>query len=308
MNVLQLVNTRRSFFDTQVDALESVGVDCTVQTVPGVYTSEDGHSVTDYGRFYAKLLARAREDFDVVHANYGLLGPMALAQPTRPVVLTLWGSDVMGHADWLDWVSTRAARGSDAVVVPWRTMSPHLKCAHQVVPFGVDTELFRPMDRDQAREAIGWETDDPVVLFPYEQGRPVKNYERAEEVVERADVGASLRSVSGVPYEEMPYYVNASDALLLTSDRESGPMVLREAAACNVPVVSTDVGVASDFLAPVSNSHVADSTTGLADALTRVLRSGERSNGRAVHDELGIEDMGRRLKRVYQTALANRRG
>ncbi len=306
LRVLQLVNTRRPFFDTQIDALASVGVECEVETVPGVHTTDSRHSMTDYGRFYASLLRRAGDEFDIIHANYGLLGPLALAQPTRPVVLTLWGSDIMGHARWLDWISTVSARACDAVIVPWPTMSPHLDCTHHVVPFGVDTEVFRPMDREDARSEIGWHSEDAIVLFPYDKERPVKNYARAEQVVEQATVNAELRCVSDIPYKRMPYYVNASDVVLVTSKRESGPMVLREAAACNVPVVSTDVGIARGFLDPVSHSYVRKSVSGLARALTEVFRSGERSNGRAVHEELGLEGMGERLRDVYHVVLMNR--
>lgn len=299
MRALQLVNTRRSFFDQQVAVLEDAGVECTVLTVPGEHTAESNRSVLDYLRYQGEVLRSSLSDFDVIHANYGLLGPSALAQPRRPVVLTLWGSEVMGHAGWLDRTSRVSARWSDAVIVPSPAMTGGLDFEYDLVPFGVDTELFRPIPQADARERVGWDPDETVVLFPYPEGRTEKNYELAASVVDGLDVDADLRVVSGVPYERVPLYMNASDALLVTSDRESGPMVVKEAAACNLPVVSTDVGFVSQTLADVSGSAVCDSEAELVAALEDVLRDGSGSDGRSAVDDLGLERMGERILDVY---------
>lgn len=294
LRVLQLVTTERPFFETQVEALEARGVDCEVVAVP---SDRGGRGPREYVSFALQTLGKGLEDFDLVHANYGLTAPSAFAQPTRPVVLTLWGSDVMGPG-WLRRLSLTAARRADAVVAPSDALARELDgIEHDVVPFGVDTDLFRPIDRAEARERVGWD-DGPNVLFPYDPGRPVKNHPLAERVAREA--GATLRTVSGVAYEEMPYYVNAADALLVTSDREAGPMVVREAAACNVPVVSRDVGFARDTLADVSGSAVADDHGGLVAALEDALDA-ERSDGRSAVETLSIDDMGRELVRVYRS-------
>lgn len=326
--VLQLTSSRRSFFDQQVDALEAVGLPCETVSVPPRDGRERGRGAREYLSFYLRSLGRGLEAFDVVHVNYGLLGPLGLAQPTRPVVLTLWGSDLMG-AEWLRSVSRLSARFSDAVVVPTERMGRALDCPHEVIPFGVDTDLFRPIPREKARERVGWidggregdsdggrdgdseehpdstlnGTDgERVVLFPYPPDREVKNYALAERVVERVP-DATLRTVSGVPHERMPDYLNASDAVLITSERESGPMVLKEAAACNVPVVSLDVGFAADVLGGISNSAVADGEEELAGRLTELLDGAARSNGRETIDGLDPAEMGDRLAGVYRSVL-----
>lgn len=302
MEVLQLVNTRRPFFDQQVEALEARGIDCTTLTVPGEHTTDSGHGVADYGKFQAKLLGHAG-DYDLVHANYGLLGPLALAQPTRPVVLTLWGSEVMGHAWWLDRVSSLAARGSDAVVVPSPEMSPHVPCEHEVIPFGVDTQQFAPMPQSRAREELGWPQDRSIVLFPYPPARPVKNFPLAESVVDGLDAEAELRTMSDVPHERVPLYMNASDAVLVTSRRESGPMVVKEAAACNVPIVATDVGFVDRVLDGVSDAYCCASEAELRARLESVLERGARSDGREVLTDLSLDRMGEQLTAVYRSVL-----
>jgi glycosyltransferase involved in cell wall biosynthesis len=297
LRVLQLTTSERSFFQKQVEVLEDRGVECVTVVVP---RAGEGRGPREYLSFYLQTLGRSLEEFDLVHANYGLTAPMALAQPVRPVVLSLWGSDVLGPA-WLHTLSEACGRRFDAVISPSEPLSRELSVSHERIPFGVDTDLFRPVDRAEARERVGWPDDEPIALFPYDTERPVKEYERAERVADEA--GVDLRTVSGVDYEEMPYYFNAADALLVTSRYESGPMVVREAAACNVPVVSTPVGFAPDVLDGVSNSVVADTDDELAAGLTDVVAGDARSDGRDVVDGLALDEMGDRLLEVYRSAL-----
>jgi glycosyltransferase involved in cell wall biosynthesis len=309
VRVLQLYTSTRSFFESQLRALERVGVECTALGVPGEFEPGSYRSATDYLRYLPQVLGHSLDDYDVVHANWGLLGPVALAQPTRPVVLTLWGSDVMSDRRWLTELSRFSARHADATVLPSEAMRPALGGDGEQfhVPFGVDLDRFRPLDREVARERVGWTTDDPVVLFPYDPSRPEKGYDRAERVVERADVDAELRTVTGVPHEEMSNYMNASDVLLVASHRESGPMVVKEAAACNVPVVSTDVGFVRKTLSDVSHSYVRTDDPGLAEGLESAIEGPRRSDARSTLDGLGLETMGERLAGVYERAL-DRRG
>jgi len=304
MKVLQLVTSSRPFFDQQVSALEERGVDCTVLEVPGEHSGDSDRSPTDYARYYSSVLSAVRSSsYDLVHANYGLVAPFALAQPTRPVVLTLWGTDLMSDRTWLRSCSRYGARRADAAVVPSRVMSRDLETDHELIPFGVDTDLFQPMARADAREYLGWEPEQPIALFPYDRTRSVKDYPRARRLVERADVDLELRTVSGVDHDEMPYYMNASDVLLVTSKRESGPMVVKEAAACNLPVVSTDVGFVRETIRGLTNCTVSDNDGALLGGLERAIEDGGRSDGRESIDGLSVDSLGERLYGLYRRVL-----
>lgn len=306
MKVLQVTNAESPFFESQLTALETVGIESTVSAPP---TGIDGNrGPLDYLRWLPELRSLGHDDFDIVHANYGLTGPFALAQSTRPLVLSLWGSDVMGYSSVLDAVSQFAADRADAVIAPSRALQDELDVDSTLLPFGLDLDLLQPMDRQATRERVGWPMDETIALFPYDTSRAVKNYDRAEKVVEAAESDVTLRTVSGVTYEEMPDYLNASDLLLVTSDREAGPMVVKEAAACNVPVVSTDVGFARNVLEEVDNSYVTDSDEELADAIDRVVAANGRSNGRQSDAVISIEEMGKRLELIYEDATTASRG
>ena len=316
MRVLNLVtNAGSQFYRKQVSVLADEGVDSTTLAVPGTHQygvaddQTDGsasRSILDYAKFYPPVLRRSFDGYDLIHANYGLTAPAALAQPNLPVVLSLWGSDLMGS---YGAVSSFCAKHCDAVIVMSEEMADELDCECHVIPHGIDLETFEPAPRCEARLELGWDSDARHVLFPYPKGREVKDYPRAERVVDRVrdrlDVRVELRTASGVDHEEMPAYFNAADAMVLTSRREGSPNTVKEAMACNLPVVSTDVGDVRDRLDGVAHSHVATGDDGLADALTDVLRAGERSDGRAAIRSLSAERMGRRIHEVYEDVLEN---
>lgn len=313
LRVLGLTTTAwRSFYRQQVEAVDRAGVEYTTLSVPGDHRAfEDAirrRSMADYARFYPTVLRHSLREYDVLHANYGLLAPLAVAQPRLPVVLTLWGGEFIGnrYAPLIRFFAARA----DAVVVPSEPMIERLPEAVRddahLIPFPIDTDLFRPIPRAEARAQVGWETDRPVVLFPYAEARYEKNYPLAKRVVEGLSVDAELRSVANRPYEEMPYYVNASDALLITSRWESGPMVIKEALACNVPVVSRNVGFAPGLLDGVRHCHVGTTERELRSALESVLLASERSDGRPVVSGYGLEEMGSRLREVYEAVADDR--
>ena len=308
MRVLNLVTTPRSrFYRQQVEELTKRGVQQTTIAVPGHHEygeQDNGRDVLDYARFLPTVLRHASGNYDLVHANYGLTAPHAVIQQRLPVVVSLWGSDLAGR---YGYVSRFATRFADAVVVMSEAMADDLGRTAHVVPHGVDLDVFRPEPTDEARERLGWREDAHHVLFPYPQGRPVKNYPRAERVVDiardRVDADLVLQSVSGVDHEDMSTYFNAADALLLTSRREGSPNVVKEALACNLPVVSTDVGDVRERVAGVTASRVADSDDDLADGIAEAVRSDRAPDGRDAARRVGKERCTEQLLGVYRSVL-----
>jgi glycosyltransferase involved in cell wall biosynthesis len=314
LRVLNLVTNEQSqFFRAQVQELERRGVELTTLSVPGENHSqsvdagtEGSRSVWDYLRFYPSVLAHSLNGYDLVHANYGLTAPMAIAQPRHPVVLSLWGSDLMGR---YGPVTKRLAPMCEEVVVMSEGMAEVYGRDCRVIPHGVNLNQFEPMDRDRAREELGWPTDERIVLFPYPPKREVKNHPRARAIVDRVadrlDRSVSLRTATDIPHERMPYYLNAADALLMTSRREGSPNTVKEAMACDLPVVSTDVGDVAQRLGPVEPSTVSDDDDELVAGLAEILRTGERSDGREYAAEIGVERMGAQLLSVYESVATD---
>ncbi len=314
MRVLNLVTTaENTFFRHQVESLERMGVTETTVSIPGSRPGwsdigGDGRTPLHYLRAYPTVLRRSFGPYDLLHANFGLTAPLALAQPRLPVVLTLWGSDLFGRYG----VASRwCARRCDAVIVMSEEMAAALDVPCHVIPHGVDLERFAPRPQSEALPDVGWRHDARHVLFPYPPSRGVKNYPRARRVVEaareRVDDPVELHAVSGVPHRRIPDYMNAADVLLLASDREGSPNVVKEAMACNLPVVSTDVGDVRGRLAGTSPSAVGETEDELVDALVDVLDAGERSDGRAAVADVGLERTARRIYEVYESVAGDRR-
>jgi len=101
--------------------------------------------------------------------------------------------------------------------------------------------------------------DKYLILFPFDPARPVKRYDLAKAAVEQlaqAGVDVSLVTVCNVENREMPWYYSAADAMVLCSDREGSPTAVKEALACNLPVVATDVGDVKEILRGVEGTRI----------------------------------------------------
>ncbi|WP_323172407.1 glycosyltransferase family 4 protein [Natrialba sp. PRR66] len=331
--ILSLTTTAwRSFYQSQMAALEYAGIEVTTLPVPGEHRAlEDDvrrRTPADYVRYLPQVLREARGEYDLVHANYGLTAPFAVAAsmlPTAdlPVVCTLWGGEYRDNQ--FEPLIRRATAHADHVIVPSKAMADRVDRPCDVIPFPVDTDLFRPIPTATAREHVGWDSTETnagaetetktegereqerIVLFPYAPSRDEKNYPLAKRVVDdlrdELDYPISLRTVANQPYEEMPYYLNAADAVLLTSRFESGPMTIKEATACNTPVVSRDVGFAREVLTDVSNAAVASDDAALRTHLAALLETGESADGRTTFTDYTVETMGSRLRTVYEQCL-----
>lgn len=301
---LQLVTTSRPFFDQQVETLERNGVKCTVVSVPAP-DDRKKRSVQDYLQFYGRVLRKCiNADYDVVHANYGLTAPAAIAQPISPRILTLWGTDVYGS---YSWVSDACASRFDAVIVMSEEMAQAIDQSCHVIPHGVDMERFAPRPSAQARSDVGWCPNSRHILFPYPPDRAVKNYPRAQRIVEavntRLEDSVELHAIHSVPHDRIPVYMNAADALLLTSNHEGSPNAVKEALACNLPVVATDVGDVQDYIADLPGAHICRSDEALVEGLIDVLSSNRTFEGRNHARTVSRGRTDARLLEVYEEVL-----
>lgn len=259
----------------------------------------------------ARALRRrfAGRRFDVVHAHYGLSGWSALAVP-RPSarVVTYHGTDLHDAAvgplsralaalvDVPATVSAGLAREPSAGL---RGAGVSRRVA--VLPCGVDLDRFRPLDRREARRGLGLDPERPYLLFPAAPGRPEKRHDRARLLADGLP-GAELLSLGTVAPEDVPALVNAANAVVVTSAREAFGLAALEALACDVPVLSTDVGVAPVALRGVQGTLCAPFERELWLAATRPLVEADdpRVAGRARARAFSSDRMAERVVAAYR--------
>ena len=253
-------------------------------------------------------LALTKVEADVVHAHYGLSGVVALAAPRRlPLVLTVHGRDC--HHPVVKRLTSLVARRAAAVVAVSDELAA--RCPFPiaaVIPPGVDLEQFRPLPRAEARGRLGIDKrpEQRLIVFPADPQRPEKRYADAQALVERLAATrpeVELKAVFGRPRTEMPLWLNAADAVIVTSQREGYGLACVEALACDVPVLSTPVGVAPALLAGIDGCLCTPfDAARWSEHLDAVLAADEpRVDGRAVAETQGLPAAARRTLQLYRS-------
>ena len=211
-------------------------------------------------------------DYDVVHAHYTLTACVArLASWRKPFVVSFMGSDVNGIYNrkgkrqagisfLLMLLSNLLACFADAAMVKSPGMLRRIlrKKNVTIIPNGVDLEKFYEQDKQECRSKLGLDPDKSYILFLGDKEDQVKNAGLIMNVVNQYEAGdIELLMPHPVRHELIPDYLNAADVLALASFSEGSPNVIKEAMACNCPVVSTNVGDVAWLLEDVKGCYIA---------------------------------------------------
>lgn len=248
------------FVENHVRALRSLGVQV------DVFFSDPTEGRSAYLRGLPRLARMlAGRGYDLAHAHHSysvfqLRAVLAAGRSHPPLLLTLHegeallgpgerdpGADLLKRLIYQRWPKLLAARMSNALVSVTRDLPSAIgyRGPFDTVPPAPDLDAFRPLDRRECRKAVGVHDDVDVVFFPGGPDRSFnKGYDLFQEAIRIGSRNRPLRVLLGgeIQPRDMPTYMNASDVVVQTSRFEASPMVIKEALACNRPVVSTDVG------------------------------------------------------------------
>ncbi len=190
------------------------------------------------------------------------------------------------------------------------------------VPPGVDSEIFYPRDRSEARTSLGLPLDEHVILSV---GRPdpIKNYsaliralkaiqddpnrsklyiiggdegdeerKKLAKLSEELGIRDRVKFVDKMGQQQLALWYNAADVVVVPSEYETFGMVALEAMASGIPVIASDVGGLhhlvvdgkTGFLIPLNDRHVPDT-----DMLTIQLRVLKNNDARRIMGKSALE-------------------
>lgn len=307
-----------TFVRTQVEALRDIGVEIEILFLDGPRRK------LIYPRGVAQLRSRiAGVKPDVVHAHHGYVGAVAMTQRRVPVVTTFHGSDLLGAPGFDGSLTTlrridariMQALGErvDEVIVQSAQMARRLRRPDvHIVPHEVDTQTFAPTPRDEARAELALDPNRPFVLFAAPPTTPVKNFALTRAALDR--VGEVMPDVELLVIQQetqprLALYMSACDVLALSSWQEGSPNIIKQAMACNLPIVATDVGDIREVIEPTEGCHVVpvNDVAQFAERLREELQLHRRTTGRQAVSHMTREMVARRIAAIYEHA-ANRAG
>lgn len=292
------------FVHDQAEALRARGLDVELLFINGL------ESRFAYAAALAQCVRRLRAGgVDLIHCHHTFAAAVAIlarriSGSRAPIVLSFHEGEVFNpRPDFRprNWRGLKAfaLRRADLVIPVERRMlaavlgadSSSIVC--DVIPAGIDLKRFTPGDSDEAREDLDWPEDGPILFFPFAPGKHAKRHDlvaaayaiiRREKPKTRLIVGGSIR------HEQMTDALRACDVLLMISDYEASPTVVKEALACERPVVATDVGDIREKYGDLAGVRIiAPEPAAIAQGIREALEIREPFGGRRRVESLGLD-------------------
>lgn len=304
-----------SFVRSQEECLRRAGVDVDVLVLKG----------RNRKLIYVKGVYELRRRLGgcaLVHAHYAYVGAVARTQWKVPVVLTYHGSDAMGTIRETGTTSgagriiSAGCRGlgkyCDAVVVQSRQMAGRFHCGNvHIIPHEVDLDKFRPVDIKTARAQLGLSVSRRYILFAANPAIAVKRFPLARaafDVLKARRQDVELIVVHREPQERLALYMSACDALVFPSYQEGSPNIVKQAMACNLPIIATDVGDVREVIERTTGCHISSpDAESFADLLGAIVHAPFRTCGREAVRHLSGPIVAGRLIHLYEEVLRRRR-
>lgn len=312
MNILFVCSGNRtgtpsSVVQNQAKSIQQVGHNV-------VFFLIKGKGIKGYFKNVKKLKKELQfNKYDIIH-SHGISSIVTTLANARPHVVSLLGSEVLEN--WLRrfffkflsrffWdrtiVKSSHLRNSVAILKNQKI---------ELIPNGVDFNHFNKINRLEAKKELSFSLSKKTILFFADPTRKSKNFSLAQKSIDIVlNDSIEFKVVWDIPYKQVPKYLFACDILLITSLWEGSPNVVKEAMACNRPVVATNVGDIAwlfgkepgHFLTEFSPEDVAKKLMMALDFIERE----DITNGRTRIMELGLDSeiVANRIISVYKSVL-----
>ena len=312
MHVLHVVAMKSSASSPTPVAHPALVAQCRALASYDLFTYETG-GIWAYLKARRLLAHRIRKgQYDIVHAHFSRSGLIAILASRRvPIVVSFMGSDILGRSISNKIIKVLVELYSKHMIVRSSEMASRLftKNKFSVIPTGVDLDEFEEIDREAARSELELSQRKQYVLFAANPNRKEKNYSLAKQafgLLRQSRGDFELLTLFNLTHNRMCVYLNACDALLLTSLYEGSPCIIKEAMACNCPIVATDVGDVREVIGRTVGCYVTSfDPQDVAAKLRMALSLGRRTSGREAIRHMGRYVIARRLAQAYEKVLVS---
>ncbi|MEZ5173512.1 MAG: glycosyltransferase [Bacteroidia bacterium] len=252
------------------------------------------------GYLKALLELRNSKKYDLIHAHGGLPAFLSVLLFREPVISTFHGSDINSRKTKL--ISAFASLLSrKSIYVSQQLKEKALyKRNSVVIPCGVNLELFQPLKMEACRRTLNLDEKKKYILFSSSFSNPVKNFPLLEAAL-KLWVGAppEVIELKGIGRELVPLYMNAVDVCVLTSFSEGSPQFIKEALACNRPVIATPVGDIKELIGNSHNCRITNFTPDdLSNSIVQLINE-NISNGRENMKSYELGFIAAKVLKVY---------
>ena len=288
-----------SFVTEQITALQKAGIIVESYVITSKGLSGHLRNFVDLRRKISTFQP------DIIHVHYGLSGLKVNLLRRVPVVTTYHGSDVHcgGWTLRLSQLAMKMSAYNIFVSKKLLNLSEYKHRNARVIPCGVNLEVIKELPREVARTQLNH--PKPMVLFSGPFTTKVKNPDLAKAAMKKIPE-ADLVELKGYTRQEVNLLMNAAGCLLMTSDREGSPQVIKEAMACGTPIVSVDVGDVKDIIGDTEGCYIAErNSEDIADKIRKAFSFKGKTKGRQRIIDLGLDNelVAKQLLEVYNEVL-----
>lgn len=289
----------------QSESLSKLGIDI------------DFFPLTKGGLFYFRNYLRLKKylkvnKFDIVHAHYGYSAIIAGLANKRKTVASLMGSDIYNQFWIIRFFTKMFAKNVWKQTIVKSLKMNSIVNNSIVIPNGVDLDLFKQMDKANSKSKVGFVQKYNIVFVAVSPDEKVKNLVLAKNAIALLnDTNIQLHLVNNIESNMLSYYYSAADLLILTSISEGSPNVIKEAMACNCPIVSTDVGDVKKIIGDTEGCYICSyEPEDVANKIKLALAFSEkhgRTKGRNRIINLGLdsESIAKKILKVYDEVISD---